>query len=385
MDFLVFSDDWGRHPSSCEHIFRRLTDEHLVTWVNTIGYRSPSLTWHDVKRATEKLGSWIRGERTVDMDSLISNPTVISPVILPYNRFQCVRSFNRWSVRRSIEICHSGSEQNDSVVLSSLPNVADFYRDHPDQLKIYYCVDDFSVMPGVDTDLIRHMEDELIATSDVILYTARYLARKFEGFEKPTYYLPHGVDFGHFSQEPQVENEPGIDLSDSPVLGFFGLLSDWVDLDMLIQVAHQRPDWTIQLIGNSDTDTSRLDQVPNIRWSKSVPYSLLPTWAQDFDVGLIPFKINALTRAVNPLKFMEYMALGLPVVSSRLPELEQYDQYIYLADNVEQFGDMIELALSENCPEKVEARRHLARENSWGRRAETLLEIINRHQAGKLD
>lgn len=385
MDFLVFSDDWGRHPSSCEHIFRRLTGEHRITWVNTIGYRSPGLSWYDAKRAMEKLGSWLHKKPTAKSDSQAGAPTVISPVILPYNGFRSVRSFNRWSVRRAIAAPLSTTEPNDLVVMTSLPNTPDFFMDHPNQLKIYYCVDDFTVMPGVDTSLIRQMEDELIDVSDIILYTAQYLARKFKSLEKPTYYLPHGVDFGHFSRKPPAEKEPLIDLPEGPVIGFFGLLSDWVDLDMLVQVAKARPNWTILLIGNSDTDTGPLDRAPNIRWSKAVPYSQLPAYAQLFDVGLIPFKINDLTKAVNPLKFMEYMALGLPVVSSRLPELEQHDQHVYLADDAEQFLVMIETALSENSPEKVEARRCLAQGNSWGKRAETLLEIIARSRVGGQD
>jgi glycosyltransferase involved in cell wall biosynthesis len=161
--------------------------------------------------------------------------------------------------------------------------------------------------------------------------------------------------------------------SRAPVIGFFGLLSDWVDVDYIAAVAKARPNWTIELLGRVDTDIRALDGLANVQFKSAVPFSELPAAARGFDVGLIPFRINALTRAVNPLKLLEYFAMGLPVVSTNLPEVARFQPAALIAETPEHAVSTIESILSSESDEKREARMRIARANSWERRAEDLV------------
>ena len=135
--------------------------------------------------------------------------------------------------------------------------------------------------------------------------------------------LRHGVDWEHFARAALEELPRPDDLANvqGPVLGFFGLIHEWVDQDLLCRIASALPEVTIALVGKVQADVSRLERQPNIRLLGQKPYSELPAYSAAFDVALIPFVSTELTAAVNPIKLREYLAAGLPVVATALPEI----------------------------------------------------------------
>ncbi|MGE5454713.1 MAG: glycosyltransferase, partial [Methylocystaceae bacterium] len=122
-----------------------------------------------------------------------------------------------------------------------------------------------------------------------------------------------------------------------------------------------------------------LPQRKNIYWLGHKPYTQLAAYLTHFDVGIIPFRNSSMTQAVNPIKMWEYLAAGIPVVSTELPETKGYGQLVLTADNRSKFVSHIELALSENNPTKKAHRRLLAKQNSWEIRAQLILDIIEQH------
>jgi glycosyltransferase involved in cell wall biosynthesis len=112
-----------------------------------------------------------------------------------------------------------------------------------------------------------------------------------------------------------------VDLPEGKVIGFFGLLSEWIDQDLLVRLARKVPAVHIVLIGKADVEVSKLKAETNIVILGAKQFSELPQYAAHFDVGIIPFVINDLTRAVNPIKLREMLAAGCPVVSTALPEV----------------------------------------------------------------
>ena len=107
-----------------------------------------------------------------------------------------------------------------------------------------------------------------------------------------------------------------------PIIGFFGLIADWIDLDLLAHVARHFSHGSLVMIGKSTTDTSKLAVVPNVHFLGRRRYEDLPAYCKGFDVALMPFVINELTLNANPLKVREYLASGLQVVSTAIPEVE---------------------------------------------------------------
>ena len=120
-------------------------------------------------------------------------------------------------------------------------------------------------------------------------------------------------------------------------MGFFGLIRDWVDLDLLADVARRRPDWHLVLIGDSTIELALYQGLANMHFLGRKPYADLPAYCKEFDAGLVPFKINELTKAVNPIKLREYLAAGLPVVSTPLPEVKACGPWVRIAADAEEF------------------------------------------------
>lgn len=362
-DFVVFSDDWGRCPSSCQHIFKRILSRNRVLWVDTIGLRSPQFSMYDLKRSVEKLSGWLRKKENVNDMDVSTNLTVMNPIIIPYNHIYFVREINKIITNYQVESIIKKNEFRDPVIVTTFPNAVDYMNCCDASAKVYYCVDDFVHWPGVRSDLVRQMEDKLLVESDIVFGTSQYLCdvKKREGVSP--IFLPHGVDVGHFS----IANSDRHRLSDitSPRIGFFGAISEWVDLELVAYIAQTHPDWSIVMIGGHDTDVSILQAHKNIFLSGSVPYGVLPEYAAGFDVGIIPFLVNDLTQSVNPIKLLEYLACGLPIVSTDMPEVRRFSGQVHIASDFNDFVRCIEVALHEVTPDLVRSRKRIAADYSW--------------------
>src|SRR3954453_16957142 len=143
---LVFSDDWGRHPSSCQHLIRQLLPRRRVVWVNTIGMRRPSLSWSTLQRGFCKLAQWLAPRRR---EELPYNLTVVNPRMWPSFASPMSRLLNRNLLTRQLKPWLS-SLGEDAVAITTLPIVTDLVEALPPRRWICYCVDDFSQWPGLD-------------------------------------------------------------------------------------------------------------------------------------------------------------------------------------------------------------------------------------------
>ena len=207
---------------------------------------------------------------------------------------------------------------------------------------------------------------------DILVATAEKLMQ-VDKEPEAVKFLPHGVDYDHFSA-PLLKETPVAYLNEfiGPRIGFFGLLNSWLDFNFINDIAVQNPEWSIIIIGPSQLSESDLPSAPNLHYLGPIPYDKLPEYASQFDVGLIPFKINNLTLAVNPLKLMEYFAIGLPVVSTPLPEVMKYKDLVYITSNAKDARVAIKNALNQNNILLREQRQKIAAERSWKAKSEEL-------------
>lgn len=203
-------------------------------------------------------------------------------------------------------------------------------------------------------------------------------------------YLPNGVDCAHFSVARRRRRfhlvfEAALSRR-SPVIGFFGLLAGWVDVDLIAALARARPDLTVVTIGpDYDGTGARLaaSRPANLFMVPSVPYDELPDYAAWFDVSILPFLRNPITDAASPLKLFEYMALGAPIVSTTIPEAMRYPS-VTVAENREAFIDACARAATQAEPAAQREQRIAgARANAWNVRATDLIAALDR--AGFLD
>ncbi len=163
-----------------------------------------------------------------------------------------------------------------------------------------------------------------------------------------------------------------------PIIGYYGALASWVDAPLLEKIADAHPDATLVLAGGHfDVDFPELQVGPNVRLLGQRPYEEMPKLLYDFDVCMIPFLVNDITEATNPVKFYEYLYGGKPVVAPALTELLPYADLSYLArgGDHEEFLAQLERALAEpkDDPRRA-ARRKVAEENDWAHRYEAIEE-----------
>jgi glycosyltransferase involved in cell wall biosynthesis len=354
-DFVVLSDDWHGLPTSAMHLFRRLARHNRVFWFNTIS-RLPRLSRSDASKVFRKLGAWARKASPPEaFDEDTPGVQVVNPLMVPWFK-PWVRRFNRRSLLRKYHQLCDHHELTDPIVVTTFPCAVDLFKALPDATKIYYCVDDFLDYPGLNSADWAVMEAELLDIVDGLVVTSRDLARKrVNGC--PLLHLPHGVDFDHFHAAVSCrEVVPALEALPRPMVGFFGLIAScWVDMELVGHLSRAFPKVSFVLLGRADMGPGPLAGRPNVHWHDFVPYADLPRHARYFDVGLIPFVRSTLTRAANPLKLLEYFALGLPVLSTHLPELEGMGGPLWLAQTPAEFERCLQQIL-ERLGERCGAR-----------------------------
>lgn len=374
-DLVVFGEDWGGLPSSTQHLISHLLKRHRVIWINSIGMRSPSLNRQDFRRLINKAKAIMGVAKPSEYMSEGPKPILLNPKVIPFHGLSLVRKINKkWLVEAIQQACDE--HEFDNIILwTSLPTATDVVGVLNEKASIYYCGDDFNALDGVDHATVDPMERELTQKVDLILVVSEKLAQKFPG--PKTVILPHGVDYGLFSTPA---DHPGDFTNKGPVAGFYGSLSEWLDIEMLTQAATAMPGWTFVFVGAIKTETGALRELPNVQFLGPRPHSQLPAYVQNWDVAMLPFQHSRQIEACNPLKLREYLASGTAIASTDFPAVRAYDGQVCIQNYREPFSRVI-LRAYETRLDKAE-RQALAASESWQQRAAQLEELIQ-HLAGR--
>ncbi|HEX6622975.1 MAG TPA: glycosyltransferase, partial [Pyrinomonadaceae bacterium] len=318
-DIICFSHDWSGDPLSKTHVMRLLARDNRVLWVNSIGYRTPTASKADITRAFKKLAA-----AATPMSEPEPNIFVLNPLAVPAYGNARVRDLNRhllrFQVRRAMR--KLGFRRPLNWVFN--PAAAVIAGTLGEDKVIYYCVDEYTAFSGVSANALADLEEQLLRRSDLVIVSADMLYESKSPFNPRTVIVRHGVDFEHFRKalDPATVVPEEVASLPRPVIGFFGLIADWVDLELMAHVAERYPEGSLVLLGKATTDISVLERLPNAHLLGRKTYESLPAYCKGFDVALMPFRINELTLNANPLKVREYLAAGLPVVSTAIPEVE---------------------------------------------------------------
>ncbi len=259
-----------------------------------------------------------------------------------------------------------------SIVYVQLPfwrRLALALRDAIGSKILYDCMDDWDTFQNLGKFNVDE-EPALAKESDLLVVTGAEIERKFLARSLKPVLVRNGVDYGYFSKADRTELLEGVK---RPIVGYFGAIADWIDLDLIQRVAELRPQYTFVLIGQVfNRDTRGLQSLPNIRLLGSKPYSEIPSYLYLFDACIIPFLLNAVTKATDPVKLYEYLSLGKPVVATAMAELEQCGDLIYIGADAVDFAAKLDLALSETDGDLVSARIAFAKANTWSERVDRL-------------
>jgi len=370
-DLIVFGEDWGGLPSSTQHLVRHLARDRRVLWVNSIGMRRPRLTAGDLGRLGHKVRAMLSGAGRPGPSAEPPPFPVLAPRALPWPGNPLARVVNRRVLGRQVARAAADHGMREPVLWTSLPTAVDVVGTLGEHAVVYFCGDDFGALAGVDHAPVLRMEQELVGLADLVFVVSQPLLARFPAAK--TRLLLQGVDFDLFSS-PAVRAP---DLPDSgPVAGFFGMIEDWVDTDLLADLARRLPDWHFFLIGSVKTNVSALAALGNVTLAGPRPYARLPSYAQHWDVSLLPFRDGDTMRAANPLKLREYLAAGQPVVSTDFPWLDGYRDLVSVATGPADFAAAVAAARLEPAGRAAPRRARVAGE-SWQARAAEAAALID--------
>jgi glycosyltransferase involved in cell wall biosynthesis len=378
---VVFADDWGRHPSSCQHLVRRLRGDYRILWVNSVGTRQVKANAFTLRRGWEKIQNWRRGLHQVS-----EQMWVIDLPMLPNLGSSLVRETNRRLATSRLKRILSKLHMDTPIVLTTLPYMDWLIRDIPRRVLVYYCTDDYSFWPSSDREMMQRADHEMSGRADLILAASQALVRQHDSTGR-CHYFPHGVDLDHFKkvQEPQ---DLQADLARLPGLriGFFGLIYEKLDFELLGAVARRFPACSLVLIGPVVHCPAELTQLPNVHLLGPKPYEMLPRYLAGLDVLLLPYVDDPMIRQSGPLKLRECLAAGKPTVSIDVPDVRPFQPHVRIGRNPEAFLEEIRQCLAEPQDlNHIKARQHAVAQDGWDCRAQLLRSFFERRQNGDVE
>lgn len=372
-DIVCFSHDWTGDPLSKTHIVRILARKNRVLWVNSLANRKPTASSKDLSRVFKKLNSFFF-ER---LSAVEKNIFVMNPIAFPAYGSSAVREFNRRFLLAQLKKAFRSLNFSKPIILIFNPAAGLIVENFKESFVVYYCVDEYTAFTGAAVGL-GEIEENLCRKADLVIVSAEKLFESKSKFNDRTFLIRHGVDWSHFRHATEPI-EPASEIKDlpRPIIGFHGLLADWIDFELIEKIANHFREGSVVLIGKTtieaESSVNELRKLKNVYLLGRKPYAQLPSFCRGFDVAINPFIINELTLAANPLKVREYLAAGLQVVSTDIPEVRHL-KYCFVAENHDDFIKKLELSLA-NAPLRTEISDSI-REESWEAKVAELEKLI---------
>jgi GT2 family glycosyltransferase len=237
---------------------------------------------------------------------------------------------------------------------------------------VYDCLDHMEGFSNVSKE-VAALEKQLVEDADIVVTSSAYLHDRVQRV-RPAALIRNGCEYEYFSKRP---SEIAI-ASRGPVIGYYGAIADWFDVDLVLGLARKHPEWRFELIGSTTgCDTSALAALPNVTFHGEKPYVELTKYLYGFDVCIIPFKASELIKATNPVKLYEYLAAGKPVVCTDISEARTApSDLVHVASSFDTFEAAIIDSLAETDASLAERRKAWAANNSWDARASSYDDVL---------
>ena len=371
--------DWWYHnrAHSDFQLMIRISKHQRVLLVNSIGMRMPV-----PGRTSKFLTKILRKLRS--MTKLLRRPLpdhrdlfVMTPISVPIFGLPGLRLLAVWFVRAQVSLVAWWLGIRNPMICVTPPTAWGIVAPMRKRCLIYNRSDKHSAFKEANTAMIRELELALMQNADHVLYVNRELmAEDAPDCRDNAFFLDHGVDASWFDSGGDPEPSELVSIP-HPRIGFFGgLRAHLVDMDLLARLADELPECQMVLVGDAASDIEDLIARDNVHWLGFRDHKNIPSFGAGFDVALLPYLTNDWIQHCNPIKLKEYLALGLPVVSSDFPEARRYAPHVRVASSHDEFIEMVgALAAAVTTPLDREAQRDAVRDSTWGRKADDLLRL----------
>jgi len=369
---------WDGIKGSDRHMTNELSRYADVLWVD------PAVSALKASRWTQLPGTSPQLLRIKD------NPKILrlSPIACPGHTRPVIRATTGPLVRSQIRRALRTLGRNPAAVIAcGLDDVLSGWE--PGVVRVLYGTDDYSSgagLLGIDEGALKRAEKRQLTNADVVTAVSQVLAGRWSAMGADVHVVPNGVEVDAYADVGAAVLAPDVSLS-SPVAGVIGHLSARIDIGILEAIVDAG--CSLLLVGpyNRTWEPERFEALvsrPGVQWVGRRPFEDLPAYLSQMDVGVTPYADTGFNRAAFPLKTLEYLAAGLPVVSSDLPASRWLgSRFVRIANSPEDFGRAIhDLATQAADPSLRQQRRALASCHSWKRRAHEFAAIIGLADTG---
>lgn len=370
--------DWDTELwTNQHHLMSRLAQSNEVLFVESLGLRSPQLSGRDLSRMWRRLRRGLAPPRAID------GLHVLSPLVLPAHRYRTARALNAWLLPRMVCRAAQRLQIKTPILWAYAPQAEVLLAALQPSLVIYHCVDDIAAQPGVDATSFRAAERRLLARADLVLASSPPLERRLKELSANVVYAPNVADVDLFATALQPgPRDAAMEGLPSPRIVFAGaVVQTKLDMDLILACSRLRPRWSFALVGpigagDPGTDVSRLQAQPNVHLLGHRTHAELPDVLRAANAGIIPYAINSLTTSVFPMKVYEYLAAGLPVVSTPLPSLAGVAE-ITIAAGPQEMVQALDVAIATDSDLLRAERSQAASAHSWDQRLVEIAQEIH--------
>jgi glycosyltransferase involved in cell wall biosynthesis len=369
--------DWSMDTlTNQQHLLSRAAPRNRILFVESLGLRRPQLASRDLRRIVARL------RRAASPLRVRDGVNVLSPLVLPLHSNAAVRALNGWLLRRYLGYAVRRLGMRKPILWSFVPNAEVLIDSLSPSKVLYYIDDDHAAKEGIDAASFLAAEERFARRADVVLASAPELVQRMRTLNPNVHYAPNVADTRLFAS---ALHDGPVDAAlaecPAPRIVFVGaILAAKIDLELLAQAARMRPEWTFALVGpigpgEPRTNVDALLGVPNIRLLGHRPYERLPEVLRGAAAAIVPYRLEGEMRSVFPMKTYEYLAAGLPVVSTPLVTLTDVPDVVR-ADGAEEFVAALERVMSSDDADARAARSRRAQSHSWEARLDQIADVL---------
>lgn len=364
--------DWDSPWQRYQHLALRFSETNRVGYMNcglavTYLIRNPLLLM-------KKWFQFLIGKRRISSNLIIYFPPPFLPFQLRNTWINCV---NQYILFLYIKLFVK--PKGPLILWISNPYNYLMIKLLKPRISVYDCPDAIVFKDdGKRQKIYDQLKVKILRESTISFFTSNVLLEEGRKYSKNCFNVPNGVDIQSFIQSGyRIPKEIG-NLSGT-ILGVVGTFDDRIDLDLIDFILENIRDATLLFVGPLQVKMGSLIKHPRVVLTGKRAYEEIPGFIRRFDVGLIPYRINDVTKAVYPVKLHEYLMLGKPVVSTNLPEVEEFSEVVWIANSKEEFVSSIRKALQMNNRIIEKKRIATAKNNSWEKRVNQIERIIDKY------
>jgi glycosyltransferase involved in cell wall biosynthesis len=385
---VLATPDWtGDYMKSTVALTRELAASYRILYVEhpptytSLGRDALSESLTDAAHALGRRRTQVRRIDTAKENNPIH--VLTPPPVWPMNRlpaalYDRVLARNAQTVRRAVQPWLDTLSMTSPVVLNALnPHYgAALAGAFDEQSRVYYCFDELRARDWNG----RHggrLEDRYVQQVDAVISSSPGLHERLSAQHDNAYLVPNGVNFSLFNRAASPPSPPA---GRAPCIGYVGSLGSRIDVDLVTRLIEAHPEWQFRFVGRiTAPSVERLRRYDHVTLTGPKPPADLPDEIRRMDVGLIPFVRNDFTRCIYPLKANEYLAAGLPVVSTAFADLSDLQGVLSIARTANQFIEAVEASVQGRGNEERRRQRiEVAASNRWRHRAVDVRAVLKR-------